>query len=138
MPAVVPPHEAVNHCTVAPEPFEPPAAVKVVEPPLHIVVVPVMLVGAVGGVSTVTVTLAHAVEFVQAVLPVLLTKYVVVVVGETPIELPVVIGMPVHEPSNHSNTAPEPFAPPTAVKVVEPPLHIVVVPVILVGAVGAV
>lgn len=50
MPAAVPPHEPVNHSIVAPEPFEPPATVKVVETPLQIVVVPVMLVGAVGGV----------------------------------------------------------------------------------------
>ncbi len=45
----------MNHSTIAPEPFEPPATVKVVEPPLQMVVVPVMPVGAVGGVSTVTV-----------------------------------------------------------------------------------
>ena len=74
VPAAVPPHEAVNHSTIAPEPSLPPAIVKLVEPLLQIVVVPVMLVGAVGAVSTVTVTLAQAVELVQVVFPVLLTK----------------------------------------------------------------
>lgn len=74
VPAAVPPHEPVNHCTVAPEPSLPPAIVKVVEPPVQIVDTPEILVGAVGAVSTVTVTLAQAVEFVQEELPTLRAK----------------------------------------------------------------
>lgn len=74
VPAAVPPHEPVNHCTVAPEPSLPPAIVKVVEPPVQTVDTPEILVGAVGAVSTLTVTLAQVVEFAQVVFPVLLTK----------------------------------------------------------------
>lgn len=134
----MPPQDEVNHSTTAPDPFEPPATVNVVEPPLQIVVVPVTPVGAVGAVSTVTVTLAQAVMFVQEVLPTLLAKYVVVDVGETVIELPVPAAVPPHELVNHCTVAPEPSEPPVTVKVVEPPLQIVVTPEMLVGAVGGV
>ena len=52
--------------------------------------------------------------------------------------LPVPAGVPPHEPENHSATAPVPALPPMSVKVVLPPLHIVEVPEILVGAVDSV
>lgn len=61
MPAEVPPHELVNHCAVAPVPALPPDSVSVVLLPLQIVVVPVIPVGAVERVLTVTVVLAHEV-----------------------------------------------------------------------------
>lgn len=60
-PAGVPPHESVNHCAVAPVPLVPPLTVKVVELPLHIVVVPEMLVGGFENVLTVTNALAQVV-----------------------------------------------------------------------------
>ena len=47
------------HSYVQPEPAVPPAAVSVVELPLHIIEVPVMLVGAVGAVLTVAVCVAE-------------------------------------------------------------------------------
>ncbi len=61
VPADVPPHEPVNHCAVAPVPALPPDMVSVVLLPLQIVVVPVIPVGAVDSVFTVTVVLAHVV-----------------------------------------------------------------------------
>ena len=61
VPADVPPHEPVNHCSVAPLPALPPATVSVVLDPLQIVVVPVIPVGAVESVLTVTTTDAHVV-----------------------------------------------------------------------------
>ena len=61
VPADVPPHEPVNHCTVAPVPTVPPAIVNVVLDPLQMVVVPVIPVGAVDSVFTVTVADAHVV-----------------------------------------------------------------------------
>ena len=48
--------------------------------------------------------------------------------------LPVPITVPLHELAVHSAMAPVPALPPTRVKVVLPPLQIVVVPEILVGA----
>ena len=57
VPADVPPHEPVNHCTVAPLPALPPAIVNVVLDPLQMVVVPVIPVGAVDSVLTVIVIL---------------------------------------------------------------------------------
>ena len=54
VPADVPPHDVVNHSTVAPVPNVPPATVSVVLPPLQIVVVPVIPVGATDKVLTVT------------------------------------------------------------------------------------
>jgi len=61
VPADVPAQPPVNHCTVAPVPMLPPDTVSVVLLPLHIVVVPVIPVGAVDKVFTVTVTLAQVV-----------------------------------------------------------------------------
>ena len=61
VPADVPPHDPVNHCTVAPLPILPPATVSVVLAPLQIVVVPVIPVGAVESVLTVTIADAHVV-----------------------------------------------------------------------------
>ena len=61
VPAEVPPHEPVNHCVVAPVPFDPPATVRVVFSPLQMVVVPVAPVGAVDKPFTVTVTVAQVV-----------------------------------------------------------------------------
>ena len=52
--------------------------------------------------------------------------------------LPVPITVPLHELAVHSAMAPVPALPPTRVKVVFPPLQIVVVPEILVGAVDGV
>ena len=61
VPADVPPHEPVNHSAVAPVPALPPLTVNVVLPPLQIVVVPVIPVGAVDNVLTVTVVVTQAV-----------------------------------------------------------------------------
>ena len=61
VPAEAPPHDPVNHCVEAPVPFVPPATVRIVLPPLQIVVVPVAPVGAVDKVFTVTVTVAQVV-----------------------------------------------------------------------------
>ena len=58
VPAAVPPHEPVNHCTVAPVPRVPPATVSVVLLPLQIVVVPVIPVGAIDAEFTVIVPVA--------------------------------------------------------------------------------
>jgi len=57
----VPPQEPVYHATTAPVPKLPPVAVNVIFPPLQIVVVPEMDVGAVDNVFTVTVADAHEV-----------------------------------------------------------------------------
>ena len=61
VPAAVPPHDPVNHCVMAPVPFDPPSTVNVVVLPLQMVVVPVTPVGAVDDVFTVTVTVAQSV-----------------------------------------------------------------------------
>ena len=61
VPADGPPHEPVNHSHTAPVPNEPPETVRVVDVPEHTVLVPVMLVGAVDNVFTVTAAVAHAV-----------------------------------------------------------------------------
>jgi len=57
---VVEPHEPVPHSNVL-LPVTPPVAVKVVEPPVQILPVPPMLVGAVGCVLTVIVNVAQVV-----------------------------------------------------------------------------
>jgi len=62
----------------------------------------------------------------------------VVEVGVTTIDAPVPMNVPPHDPVNHSTTAPVPKLPPVAVKVVLPPLQIVVVPEMDVGAVDKV
>lgn len=54
-PALVPPHDPVNHSVVAPVPINPPFATNVVESPSQIVVSPVILVGATDGWLTVNV-----------------------------------------------------------------------------------
>ena len=54
VPAGVPPHDAEYHLAVAPVPAVPPAIFNVVLP-LHIAVIPVMLVGATDAVLKVTV-----------------------------------------------------------------------------------
>ena len=48
--------------------------------------------------------------------------------------LPVPITVPLHELADHSAMAPVPALPPTSVSVVLPPLQIVEIPEILVGA----
>jgi len=60
-PAEVPPHEPVNHSAVDPVPGDPPDTVSVVLKPLQIVVVPVIPVGAIESVFTVTVVFAQVV-----------------------------------------------------------------------------
>ena len=55
IPAGVPPHEPENHSDVAPVPALPPTKVKVVFPPLQMVDIPVMPVGATDGVLTIIV-----------------------------------------------------------------------------------
>ena len=61
LPAEVPPQELLYHCQVAPVPKEPPTTVKVVLPPAQMVVVPLIELGAVESVCTVTVVLAQVV-----------------------------------------------------------------------------
>ena len=134
-PKKVPPHDPEYHCTVAPVPSEPPFSDKVVLSPKQIDVVPVMLTGATDMELTVTVTEA---QLVVLQVPLYRTKYVVFVEGETVILLPVPAGVPPHESVNHCAVAPVPLVPPVTVKVVELPLHIVVVPEMLVGAVEGV
>jgi hypothetical protein len=48
--------------------------------------------------------------------------------------LPVPTNVPLQEPEYHVATAPVPAEPPTKVRTVEPPLQMVVVPEMLVGA----
>ena len=52
--------------------------------------------------------------------------------------LPVPITAPPHELADHSAMAPVPALPPTSVRIVLPPLHIVEMPEILLGAVESV
>ena len=52
--------------------------------------------------------------------------------------LPVPITVPLHELADHSAMAPVPALPPTRIKVVLPPLQMVEMPEILVGAVESV
>jgi hypothetical protein len=61
VPRTVEPQDPENHCAAALVPAAPPDKVKVVLDPLQIVVVPVILVGAVLKVFTVTVVEAHVV-----------------------------------------------------------------------------
>ena len=131
VPTAVPPQESVNHCAVEPDPAVPPDIVNVVELPLQIVEVPVILVGATENELTVTVTDAHVVVLH---VPLYRTKYVVFIAGETVILFPVPTAVPPHEPENHWAVAPTPGDPPLRVNVVESPAHMLVVPVMLVGA----
>ena len=61
VPIGVPPHDPENHWAVAPTPGDPPFRVRVVVSPKHMLVVPVMLVGATEFAFTVTVVEAHVV-----------------------------------------------------------------------------
>ena len=61
VPTRVPPQLPLNHWAVAPVPALPPESVSVVEAPAQIVVVPVMAVGAVERLLTVTVADAQVV-----------------------------------------------------------------------------
>ena len=76
--------------------------------------------GATETAPAVTVTCAHAVTLQ---LPSALTKYVVVVPGETLIEEPVPTGVPGQPPVYQCHDAPVPSEPPPTVNVVEPPPH---------------
>jgi hypothetical protein len=98
VPITVEPQDPENHWAAAPVPAEPPLNVKVVLNPLQIVVVLVIDVGAALNVFTVTVVEAHVVVLH---VPLYLTKYVVLVVGETTIELPVPMTVLPHDPENH-------------------------------------
>jgi hypothetical protein len=120
---------------VAPVPSEPPFSDKVVLSPKQIDIVPVMLTGATDKELTVTVTEA---QLVVLQVPLYRTKYIVSIIGETVILLPMPAGVPPQESVNHWATTPVPTVPPLTVKVVELPLHIVVVPEIVVGAVEGV
>lgn len=132
VPTEVPPQELVNHCVIAPVPIKPPLTVSVVLLPLQMVVEPVTPVGSVERVLTVTVTLAQVVVLQG---PSARTKYVVVAVGNTVTEVPESKAVPPQVPEYHCHVAPLPNEPPATVKVVLPPLQMVVVPVIPVGAV---
>jgi hypothetical protein len=138
VPITVLPHEPSNHSIFAPLPSLPPLKLSVVASPLQIVLpmLEVIDVGAVGGSSTLIVKLAQAVAFVHAVFPTLLTKYVVVAVGDTGRVVPVPITVLPHEPSNHSIFAP---LPPLKLSVVASPLQNVLpmLEVIDVGATGS-
>ena len=61
LPTSVPPQEPLYQRTTPPVPTVPPDTVSVVEPPVQIVVVPVMLVGATESVLTVTAVEAQVV-----------------------------------------------------------------------------
>ena len=71
VPMTVPPHELADHSAMAPVPALPPTRVSVVLPPLQIVVVPEILVGAVDGVLTLINCEAQAVTLQ---VPLYLTK----------------------------------------------------------------
>ena len=61
VPITVPLHELAVHSAIAPVPALPPTRVKVVLPPLQMVEIPEILVGAVDGVLTATFIEAQAV-----------------------------------------------------------------------------
>ena len=99
--------------------------------PKHTDVVPVMAFKT-GKAFTVTVTDA---QVVVLQVPLYLTKYVVVPVGDTVIEFPVPTNVPPQKSLNHCAVAPVPALPPFKVKVVDWPIQIEEVPVMLVGAI---
>ena len=134
VPADVPPQEPVNHSATAPVPALPPTIVRVVLLPKQIVETPEILVGAVESVLTVINCEAQAVVLQS---PSYRIKYVVLVVGETVMLLPVPAGVPPQEPVYHLAVAPVPAVPPAIFNVVLP-LHIAVIPVMLVGATDSV
>ena len=96
VPADVPPHEPVNHCATAPVPALPPESVSVVLPPLQIVVVPVIPVGATERVFTVN----EALPDVFDANPVALTtqSYPVAVVEASPAATHVIVNVVVVVP----------------------------------------
>ena len=65
VPAGVPPHELEYHLTLAPVPALPPTSVRVVLP-LHIAVIPVILVGATDSVLNETIAASVAVSPLHA------------------------------------------------------------------------
>lgn len=97
-------------------------------------------VGAVANVVTVTVRVCEPVVVLHGALSILLTQYVVVVVGETVIEAPVwpAITLFGAAPVPHWKTPAVPEVPPVAVRVVLCPSQMAFVPVTAVGAVGGV
>ena len=124
----MPPHETLYQDNEAPgpEPSEPPICVSVTDVPGQIVVADALIeVGAIFKVFTVTVVVTHVVVLH---IPSALAKYDVVIVGKTVILVPVPAMVPPHEAVYHLQDAPVPRLPPTTLKTVESPLHIVVVP----------
>lgn len=61
LPTAVPPQDDEYHCQLAPVPKEPPITLKVVEPPLQIVVLPEIAIGALDKELTFIVTCAQVV-----------------------------------------------------------------------------
>jgi hypothetical protein len=136
VPTKVPPQLPLYHCHAAPVPKEPPFTESVVELPLQIGdALTLTEPGAVESVFTVTVTDAH--EVVLHV-PMALTKYVVLLPGETVTEFPVPTNVPPQLPLYQFHAAPVPKLPPLTVSVVELPLQMVVVPLMPVGVVESV
>ena len=98
IPAAVPPHEPVNHSAVAPVPALPPTKVKVVVPPLQMVEMPVMPVGATEGVlriiiisldSTVDGDTHAAVEVIRTLILSFAAKLLVInVLPVSPLSIP--------------------------------------------------
>ena len=71
-----------------------------------------------GAVERILTVMSCEAQVVVLQVPLYLTKYVVLTVGETVMLLPVPITVPPHELADHSATAPVPALPPTSVKVV--------------------
>lgn len=128
VPIAVPAHEPLYHFQLAPKPRVPPFTLKVVEDPLHTVVVPVIDVAGLDVSRTVTTTDLHG-EFLQV--PSALTKYVVVAEGDTEMLLPEATDVPPHEPLYHLQVAPEAKLPPFVLSVVEVPRQMVLLPEML-------
>ena len=114
VPIGAPPHSPLNHWATAFVPRVPSVTVKVMLPPLQMVA-SVKKIGAIDGVLTLINWEAQAVALQ---VPLYLTKYVVLLEGETVMLLPVPITVPLHELADHSAMAPVPALPPTSVKVV--------------------
>ncbi len=96
-------------------------------------VVAVALTEPAGVESVLTVTVVLAQPVVLQV-PIALTKYVVVLDGDTLIEFPVPTNVPPQLPLYQFHVAPVPKLPPVTVRVVDDPLQMVVMPEIPVGA----
>lgn len=120
LPTAVPPHEPLYHCQLAPVPKDPPVTDNVVLLPEQMVVaVADAEVGSVESEFTFTVTLWQ--EVMPQEPPSALTKYVVVVVGLTEIEVPLPSGVPPQETLYHCQLAPVSSEPPVSVKVAGEP-----------------